>query len=488
MASGAPGVAPRLLWRSRLNRLRVLSAWNRGELRRRGAHEAACQEKETNSDSLKRSNPCESEEPELCVPEAKRQRTTDGHALIEQGTVEEQKHSLGVAESFVEGRDANADCSTLSTQLALALRAAAAEANKSSWSSATASSNSPPVPPAPPHSPSNMETTRDAVQKPPRSKLDASTEITRILGAESPEAVLRLSPEEGRCEEVYTAAWKRLVLLLHPDKLQNLDAEVRAAGVDALNFVHEAKDELRRRAQEVSAEVPAEPKAAGPPKCSCGEPGKRKYEFSWRVPEHSDAQRPVEKYEVWGPRVFSDAGEPFDWVLLATLPPLQTHFVLVEEAPTQQDVMWAGDRSLRPTLPITVHAVNGKGSSEALGFELPWASYFTWLRGHTSVLCPCCLQVSAQRGRWTKCSTCGFGMGDESQLSLRCGECQGQVLWARDNTLSCSSCFRKFAEQRRNAFARDGQAPLKGGPIPWQPTRASTGAGTWSRSRGGGRW
>eukprot|EP00913_Durusdinium_trenchii_P016762 g15755.t2 len=53
----------------------------------------------------------------------------------------------------------------------------------------------------------------------------------------------------------------------------------------------------------------------------------------------------------------------------------------LQEAPTQQDVMWAADRVLRPTLSLAVHSVNGKGQSEALNLELPWASAFPWLRG-----------------------------------------------------------------------------------------------------------
>eukprot|EP00438_Fugacium_kawagutii_P019965 Skav200588 [mRNA] locus=scaffold1051:209878:220924:- [translate_table: standard] len=67
---------------------------------------------------------------------------------------------------------------------------------------------------------------------------------------------------------------------------------------------------------------------------------------------------------------------------------------LHEEAPTQQDVMWACDRVLRPTLSLTVHAVNGKGQSEALCFELPWTSAFPWLRGVGSLICSRCFRSS----------------------------------------------------------------------------------------------
>merc|ERR1712048_1340324 len=132
--------------------------------------------------------------------------------------------------------------------------------------------------------------------------------------------------------------------------------------------------------QEFCAEVPVEPEPAGPPHCIEAASGSRKYKISWQLPVTQDPHRPVEKYEIWGHRYFSEAGDPFDPILLASLPPLQGHFILVEEAPTQQDVMWAADRVLRPTLPISVHAANGKGASQPLTFELPWANTFPWLR------------------------------------------------------------------------------------------------------------
>lgn len=56
-----------------------------------------------------------------------------------------------------------------------------------------------------------------------------------------------------------------------------------------------------------------------------------------------DPTRPVESYEVWGPRYFSEHSDPYDWVLLATVPALQSQFVIVEEAPTQQDSACVGD-------------------------------------------------------------------------------------------------------------------------------------------------
>lgn len=289
---------------------------------------------------------------------------------------------------------------------------------------------------SPPESPSS------AVAAPP---MGADAEIDRVLSAESPEELLGVG--RAASEEEVMKAWKRLVLLLHPDKLQRLDGPLRKAGAEALHRVHAAKDEMRRRSQEACAEVPAAPRAEGPPRCLQSTQGARKFEFCWRIPETQNPKSPVEKYEVWGPRYFSEQGQPFDWVLLATLPPLQSAFVLVEEAPTQQDCMWAADRVLRPTLPIAVHAVNGKGPSEPLELELPWAAAFPWLKGTPSVLCVQCFRLNARRGRdgWTKCGGCGKGVPSECSVVLRCPDCHGELLWA-GNSLGCSCCLRAFGQ------------------------------------------
>jgi len=285
--------------------------------------------------------------------------------------------------------------------------------------------------------------------------------------------------DPGKGEEAITKAWKRLVLLLHPDKLHGLCEEMRQAGQEALNFVHMAREELRRRTQEQCAEVPADPEAAGPPRLLEAASGTRKYEVSWRLPETQDPHRPVERYEIWGPRYFSEAGDPFDPVLLATLPPLQSHFVLVEEAPTQQDVMWAADRVLRPTLPLTVHAANGKGCSGPLTFDLHWSTVFPWLQGTTSVLCPQCLRINARRQNWTRCGGCGYNVPPEASIVLRCPECHGEALWNKANQLNCSCCLLRIA-QAHDQFQQ-----------PWKqqrpPARGHAPTNFANAGRGGGR-
>ncbi|CAE7453248.1 unnamed protein product [Symbiodinium natans] len=318
---------------------------------------------------------------------------------------------------------------------------------------------------APPKSPSlKARSTREKAVSAPQQAPQAATargrdvpaEIKRILAAVSAEEKLQVAANAA--EEEILQAWKKLVLLLHPDKLQRLDDETRKEGADALHEVHAAKDEMRRRQQEACAQVPAQPKVGGASRCLDATPGARKYEICWTLPDVQDPSAPVEKYEVWGPRHCSELGETYDWVLLATLPPLQPQFIIVEEAPTQQDVMWAADRVLRQTLSLAVHAVNGKGSSEALGFELPWASAFPWLGGMGSLVCNQCLRLTPRGGRhgWTSCAGCGAGLGAELAIVVRCTECGGEVLWQR-NALSCTCCRRTMAinaPQRRRGDAR----------------------------------
>lgn len=311
---------------------------------------------------------------------------------------------------------------------------------------------------------------------PCKPRLDASSEIRRIFDAQSPEAVLSVPP--GSSEEVVNQAWKQLVLLLHPDKLQRLGTEVQETGAEALQLVHSAKEEMKRQFQEVCVEVPAEPLPDGLPRCLAKVSGSRKYEVRWKLPVCQDPQRPVEKYEIWGPKYFSEPGEPFDWVLLASLPALQAHFVLVEEAPTQQDVMWAADRVLRPTLPLVVNAVNGRGPSTQLTFELPWATEFPWLQGTPSVICPRCCQLSQRRGAWSKCGGCGFSVPAENALVIRCPECQGEVLWShRGAELSCSCCFKKFGGATAQGQWKSPQPPKHAPP--------TAGHGPWFGRAGG---
>lgn len=318
-----------------------------------------------------------------------------------------------------------------------------------------------------------LDTSASPSQNKPR--LDACTEIRRILEAESSQDVLNVPA--GSSEEVVAQAWKQLVLLLHPDKLQRFGEEVRETGAEALLLVHKAKEEMKRQFQEICVEVPAEPLPDGLPRCVSRSSGARKYEVRWTLPECQDPERPVEKYEIWGPKYFSDPGEPFDWVMLASLPPLQSHFVLVEEAPTQQDVMWAADRVRRQTLPLVVNAVNGRGPSTSLTFELPWVSEFPWLQGTPSVLCPRCCQLSQRRGAYSKCGGCGFSVPAENALVVRCPECQGEVLWShRGAELSCSCCFKKFGGSAAQEQWKRPQPPKHAPP---------TGQGSWFGRAGG---
>lgn len=300
--------------------------------------------------------------------------------------------------------------------------------------------------------------------------LDPQVEIDRILQFRDGSAAAIFGVTDLLDVKAVGKAWKRLVLLLHPDKLQVFDNDVRAAGAQALQEVHRAKEELRRHSQEHTADVPEDVVLIGRGRCIQTAPGARKYEIQWKIPEAQDPHRPVEKYEVWGPKYFTDKGDPLDWVLLASLPPLQSHFVIVEEAPTQQDVMWAADRINRPTLPIAVHAVNGRGSSEAATIELAWATAFPWLNGARSVMCQQCFQLSPCRGPYSKCSGCGQGIPQNDAVTVRCRDCFGEILWSQANTFSCTCCARVYGSLRPGKPSTNGTSHDNGGR--WPKTHA----------------
>eukprot|EP00403_Amphidinium_massartii_P036030 CAMPEP_0178437248 /NCGR_PEP_ID=MMETSP0689_2-20121128/34880_1 /TAXON_ID=160604 /ORGANISM="Amphidinium massartii, Strain CS-259" /LENGTH=510 /DNA_ID=CAMNT_0020059415 /DNA_START=173 /DNA_END=1706 /DNA_ORIENTATION=- len=234
--------------------------------------------------------------------------------------------------------------------------------------------------------PSEGSRTVTAEQK---SRMDPRQEIDRILRAEGPEEVLGVPP--GAAEEEVLARWKRLVLLLHPDKLA-LDAKGMEDGAEALQRVHDAKAYVREAGQRVRCTVPAPPEFVALRPLSVIQ-GARKYEVQWRTPDEKDPGRPIESFEVWAPRYYTEAGEPVDWLNIVKLPISQNHFVMVEETPAQAEVMAAADRVLRPTLTLAVHACNGAGASEGCLFELPWATAFPWLRGARSVICQKCLRL-----------------------------------------------------------------------------------------------
>eukprot|EP00439_Symbiodinium_sp_Y106_P013635 s4767_g1.t4 len=69
---------------------------------------------------------------------------------------------------------------------------------------------------------------------------------TRRLDVASDLVKEKLQVAANAAEEEILQAWKKLVLLLHPEKLQRLDDESKKEGADALHEVHEAKDEMRR--------------------------------------------------------------------------------------------------------------------------------------------------------------------------------------------------------------------------------------------------
>eukprot|EP00971_Amphidinium_carterae_P169229 3352648-Amphidinium_carterae.2 len=67
----------------------------------------------------------------------------------------------------------------------------------------------------------------------------------------------------------------------------------RAAGAEALQRVHMAKDELRQRDQQKHCSVPVPPEQAQGPRCTSSVHRDRKYEIHWSVPPHQDPNRPV---------------------------------------------------------------------------------------------------------------------------------------------------------------------------------------------------
>jgi len=197
-------------------------------------------------------------------------------------------------------------------------------------------------------------------------------------------------------------------------------------------------------------DVPETPEAADRPVCRRNVPGQRRYECSWVVPELRDDSCPVEKYEVYGPRIFAHTGEPMEWVLLATLPRLEGCFNFVEESPTQQEVMWAGDRVRSPSIPLTVYAVNGRGRSEPLYFHLPWQNKFPWLQGGQSLICrQCCTAQPRPNGRGDKfqCPSCDAWVAPSAAVVIiRCSKCHGEALWDQAGArLDCRCCGKNVA-------------------------------------------
>lgn len=297
-----------------------------------------------------------------------------------------------------------------------------------------------------------------------------ANEAARIAAAFTPAEVLGVKPDAG--DEELARAWKRLLLVIHPDKLSACSEEVRATAAQALEDARKAHEELRQTAQAAGCvEVPCQPEADGKPTCTGSQPGKRRYELRWQVPGVADATKPIEKYEVYGPRIFAHTGEPMEWALLATLPRLQGCFVFVEESPSQQEVMWAGDRHRVASVPLTVHAVNGRGRSEALYFHLPWQKKFPWLEGVPSILCRhCCTlqpKLSFEPGQKVPCGSCGASLSPNSTaVTVRCPKCHGEALWDSSlGRLDCRLCGRHLASnpsRKQPRTAVSGGEPVAG--------------------------
>jgi len=318
---------------------------------------------------------------------------------------------------------------------------------------------------------------------PSREKLDVMDEVQRISLAKTPGEILMV-PEDAD-DAALQKAWKRLIFALHPDKLSGCSEEEKISANTALHAVHRARDEFRESAQACGlVDVPETPVATGRPVCTRNVPGQRRYECRWEIPTVRDMARPVHKYEVYGPRIFAHTGEPMEWVLLATLPKIEGVFILVEESPTQQEVMWAGDRARAPTVPLTVYAVNGRGRSEALYVYLPWQGKFPWLQGNPSMICRQCCTVQCKPrkgGEKFQCSSCDNWLSTgAAAIVLRCPKCAGEVLWDNNGArLDCRLCGRSIASgsiQQHRQAQRSASTP----PV------ATAGGTTRAQSNGGG--
>jgi len=298
----------------------------------------------------------------------------------------------------------------------------------------------------------------------PAARLGAAAireEVLRISRAETPEEVLGI-PKDSNDASV-NKAWKRLVFSLHPDKLSERNEVDKTAALEALHSVRRAREELRRLSQASGlVSAPEKPTAVGKPVCTRNQPGQRRYECRWEVPATADVTRPIEKYEVYGPRVFLHTGEPVEWVLLATLPRLEGCFVFVEESPTQQEVMWAGDRMRVPSVPLTVYSVNGRGRSEPEYMHLPWLNKFPWLQGLLSMICRQCCVLQPQPDAKTEkvqCSACKTLLSPlTAEVLIRCPKCHGEALWdTAARRLDCRLCGRHVADAPSNVKPKPAQ-------------------------------
>lgn len=340
--------------------------------------------------------------------------------------------------------------------------------------------------------PPSMSTPRIST---PRPRLDVMAEVDRIAEAQTPAEVLGI-PEDAD-DAAMQKAWKKLIFALHPDKLCNCSEEDRAQAAEALHSIHQAREEFRESSQaNGQVDVPETlVMSERPVVCTRNVPGQRRFECRWEVPEKRDPNRPVEKYEVYGPRIFAHTGEPMEWMLLATLPKLEGCFIFVEESPTQQEVMWAGDRVRSPSIPLTAYAINGRGRSEPLYFYLPWQTKFPWLQGRPSLICrQCCSVQPRPHGKAEKfqCSACDFWISlNAAAVVINCPKCHGEAMWDNPGLrLDCRCCGRCLASVNHRVAPRciDPRAastpPLAASQWRSQPPMNGSG-GAYSGGNGG---
>lgn len=324
----------------------------------------------------------------------------------------------------------------------------------------------------------------------PKPKINLMAEVSRILAAATPAEVLGIA--EDADDASLNKAWKRIAFHLHPDKLSNYSEDDRRSAADAFVSLHKAREEFRESAQKSGqVEVPDMPTTSTKPTCTRNVPGQRRWECGWDVPESREKEKPIEKYEVYGPRIFSHEGEPMEWALLATLPRLESVFIFVEESPAQQEVMWAADRIRAPAVPLTVYAVNGRGRSEALYVQLPWANKFPWLtQGFPCMVCRQCCAILPQRSNdKTQCASCGGWVSPSATaIQVRCTKCHGEALWDNAGSrLDCRLCGRNIVtgasrqvpQQRGSSGSAGGTRSASCGGV--RTSRAPTPESGWGR-------
>lgn len=183
-----------------------------------------------------------------------------------------------------------------------------------------------------------------------------------------------------------------------------------------------------------------------------------------------------------------------EWEWLAEVPPLQTEFVFVEEAPSQQDVMWAADSACIEDLPISVCAFNSEGMSEELVVTLPWASRFTWLRTIPSSAIWQKASQTVSTGVWSdKCGEPKSGIRNQDIEEADADQLRGLRAWynamkSATQTSKDSNLASVLEENKRSTSdQRRGSADQVRGLRAWQNAMNSgAGAAPHTRRRVGG--